>query len=96
MSDIRLLARQAIVILQSSCVTQLDSTISTLESSIYYVPNVTLNTSQDTTLSSEMVQTTVLQRTNREPWEPVSRQIVFYEDFIDYLNLLIDRNESNY
>ncbi|CAF4911221.1 unnamed protein product, partial [Rotaria socialis] len=68
--DIRLLALQANVILQSSCANQHDSTISTLESSVYCAPNVTLETSQDTTLQSEITSTIVLQRTNKEPWEP--------------------------
>ncbi|CAF1477126.1 unnamed protein product [Rotaria magnacalcarata] len=68
--DIRLLALQANVILQSSCVNQHDNTISTLESSVYCAPNVTLETSQDTTLQSEITSTIVLQRTNKEPWEP--------------------------
>ncbi len=70
--DVRLLARQANVIFQSSCIHPHDNTISTLESSIYYPPNVTLETSQDTTLQSEISPTIVLQRTNKEPWEPVS------------------------
>jgi hypothetical protein len=39
---------------------------------MYYPPNVTLETSQDTTLQSEILPTIVLQRTNREPWELVS------------------------
>jgi hypothetical protein len=69
---VRLLARQANVILQSSSVNQHDNTISTLESSIYCAPNVTLETSQDTTLQSDISPTIVLQRTNKEPWEPVS------------------------
>ena len=49
----RLLSRQANVIIQSSGVNQHDNTVSTLESSIYYAPNVTLETSQDTTASGE-------------------------------------------
>ena len=67
----RLLARQANVILQSSGVNQHDNTVSTIESSIYYAPNVTLETSQDTTLQSEVLPTIVLQRMNKEPWTPV-------------------------
>jgi len=39
---------------------------------MYYPPNVTLETSQDTTLQSEILPTIVLQRTNKEPWELVS------------------------
>jgi len=70
--DVRLLTRKANVILQSSCINQHDNTISTLESSVYCAPNVTLETSQDTTLQSEILPTIVLQRTNKEPWEPVS------------------------
>lgn len=69
--DIRVLARQANVVLQSSCVNQHDNTITTLESSVYYGPNVTLETSQDTTMSPEATSAIVLQRTNKEPWEPV-------------------------
>ncbi|CAF1488453.1 unnamed protein product [Adineta steineri] len=68
--DVRLLARQANVILQSSCINQHDNTVLTLESSIYCAPNVTLETSQDTTLQSEILPTIVLHRTNKEPWEP--------------------------
>ncbi|CAF1051144.1 unnamed protein product [Rotaria sordida] len=68
--DIRFLARQTHVILQPSDITQHDDTISTLESSIYCAPNVTLETSQDTTIQPEITSTIVLQRTNREPWEP--------------------------
>lgn len=78
--DIRLLARQGTVILQSaSSVYQPDNTLSTLQSSIYYPPNVTLETSQDTTLQSEIAPTVVLQRTNKEPWAPVSLQNLFTE-----------------
>ncbi|CAF1341056.1 unnamed protein product [Adineta ricciae] len=68
--DVRLLARQAAVIFQSSGVNQHDNTVSTIESSIYYAPNVTLETSQDTTLQSEVLSTIVLQRMNKEPWTP--------------------------
>lgn len=39
---------------------------------MYYPPNVTLETSQDTTLQPEISPTIVLQRINKEPWEPVS------------------------
>lgn len=69
--DVRLLARQGTVILQSTNISEHDTTLTTLESSVYYPPNVTLETSQDTTLQSDILPTIVLQRTNKEPWEPV-------------------------
>jgi hypothetical protein len=64
--DVRLLTRQANVILQ------FNHHDTTLESSIYYAPNVTLESSQNTTLQSEISPIVILQRTNKEPWEPVS------------------------
>ena len=93
--DIRLLARQGDLILQSSSSAhQHDNTLSTLQSSIYYPPNVTLETSQDTTLQSEIAPTVVLQRTNKEPWEPVSIQIVRYSKRNQ--SLFVYRNVWNY
>lgn len=70
-SDVRQLARQAHVILPSPSAV-CEETLTTLESSAYYGHDVTLETSQNTTMRAEMLSTVILQRTNREPWEPVS------------------------
>lgn len=93
-SDIRLLARQASVILQTSSMTEEhDNTMSTLESSVYYPPNVTLETSQDTTVQSEISSTIVLQRINKEPWEPVSVEKIIIHILYIYCYF---RNDWNY
>lgn len=76
-SDVRQLARQAHVILPSPSAA-CEETLTTLESSAYYGHDVTLETSQDTTMRSEMLSTVVLQRTNREPWAPVSYSSSFF------------------
>lgn len=50
----------------------MDNTLTTLDSTECDGPNVTMETSQNTTIQSEIIPMMVLQRTNREPWEPVS------------------------